>query len=104
MTAAPKAVPNLTGEFREGLVCGWQLHLMLPPSPLLVSTSHAISLALLFHYRIPCGKGIYREAEQLGSLVLGSLLVGDVGSLLILSDPSAFLAAHFHSPGKSSST
>lgn len=62
------------------------MHLMLPPSPLIVNTLHAVLLSLLFHYKIPCGRVIYREAEQVGSLVLGSLLVPLVGSLLILDD------------------
>ena len=33
----------------------------------------------------------------MGSLVLGCLLVWDVGSLLILGDQPAFSTAHFHS-------
>jgi len=80
------------------------MHLTLPLSPLIVSTLHAILLSLLFHYNLPCGKGAYREAEPVGSVVLGSLLVRDVGSLLTQSDQLAFSTAHFQSLSRSSSS
>lgn len=66
------------------------MHLMLPLLPLIVNTLHAILLSLLFHFKIPHGKVICREAEQVGSLVLGFFLVRDVGSWLILGDQQAF--------------
>lgn len=66
------------------------MHLMLPLLPLIVNTLHAILLTLLFHYKIPHGKVIYKEAEQVGSLVLGSFLVWEVGSLLILGHQQVF--------------